>query len=135
MATTTYTVLNAEGVQFTASKKAKAVAFADDNRGALELVVVTGAGTVVHTTPAIKKIKMSKPYTRVVAVPEGVEVDGLRVCYRKTRKGLTVVHDMDKLGEDDAYAVLNKSGGVIATFRTTRECGRFTTDYVVPATV
>ena len=138
MATTTYTVLTTEGVLFTASKKAKAVAFADENRGDLEIIVATGTGTIVHTVPPIKRIKMSKPYTRVVAVPEGVEVPSdLRVCYRKSRKGLTVLHDMSKLGEDDAYTVRDdKTGKTLATFPSPRDCGRFTTDFVrEPATV
>lgn len=121
--TTKYTVVNAEGIIAEGvTKKAKAVEIAEAARGTSPVDVMTSAGTVVHTVPAIKKIKMSKPYTRVVELPaEFVVPDGFRVCYTRARKGLAVLHNFD---ED--YRLFNLKTQTILpeVYPTTRAAGR-----------
>lgn len=134
MATTTYHVISGDTVIATASKKSKALDAAHAHRDAerAAVSVVTGAGNVVLDLAAPKRIKMSKPYTRVVALPEGVEVpDGARVCYVKARKGFAVLH----FAEEGSYAVLSTTSGELLAegLPTTRAAGRFTTDTPAPA--
>ncbi len=79
--------------------------------------------------PAPKKIKMSKPYTRVVPLPEGFEVprEGLRVAYRSARKNVATLHD----AEAQEYIVWSfATDEELGTFATTRDAGRFIVDEV-----
>lgn len=120
---TKYTVRNAEGVLAEGvTKRAKAVEVADANRGASAVEVVTAAGKVVHTVPAVRKINMSKPYTRVVTLPEGVEIpEGFRVCYSRPRRKVAVLHSFE-----EGYRILNlKTGKLLKpVFETTRDAGK-----------
>lgn len=129
MATTKYFIIAGTTVLDVKSKKSQAVEIAEAHKAQTgeSVVVATGSGTIVADIAGRRRIKMSPPYTRVV---QGVEApEGLRVCYTKSRKGLVVLHD----AEAGEYLVQNAKGKTLATFATTRECGRFTTDFKVPA--
>ena len=141
--TTTYSVLvNDAAIEQTFSKKAKAVeaaeAQAKSNKRA-NVKVQTGAGTVVHEIKGVKTIRMSKPYTRVVELPEGFIVpEGLRPAYTRARKNLVILHDPTG-GEDGegAYSVHDGKTGktLISGLATTRESGAFCKTVPVPAKV
>lgn len=130
MATTTYAVF-ANGEQIaTASKKSvaieKARAARDENR--VDVAVVTGAGTEVFALAAPKKIKMSAPYTREVAVDaENVEyINGKRVAYKRTRVGFALL-DSGR----GAYEIWDLERHVTmgeVEVATTREAGRWFAD-------
>jgi hypothetical protein len=134
MATTTYRIFKAttEGETLVATKSKKSVAVElatqirrDEKVGTR---VETSAGTVVFEAKARKPQKKTKPYTRVVALPEGVEVpEGKRVAYTRTRKNAAILHD----AEEQLYTVIRYSTGEqLGTFDTTRQCGRFLADEV-----
>jgi hypothetical protein len=124
MATTTYTVrANGEDIA-TRSNKAKAVelATAHRNDNAVDVQVVTGAGKEVFSMKAPKRIRMSKPYTRVVDVPEGVTIpEGLRPAYHRPRRNALVLHDFE-----EGYRILNTKTGklVKGNFPTSRAVGQ-----------
>lgn len=134
MATTQYTVLKGatldtlEPVE-TKSSRPSAIKLAEAIRSSekLSVRVVTGAGTVVLELKARKPQRKTKPYTRVVALPEGFEVpENERVAYLRTRKACAITHTFE-----DSYRVRNlATGDVLATFDTTRACGRFLADHV-----
>lgn len=90
--------------------------------------VWTSGGTLVFEMKARKPQKKTKPYTRVVDLPEGFEVpEGKRVAYLRTRKGAAILHDFD-----EQYWVYNLvTNSVMGSFSTTRQCGRFLADSVV----
>lgn len=122
---TKYTI-NAGTTTF--SKKAVAIdaALAIRNDERIDVVVTTDKGTVVFEAKAPKKIRMSKPYTRVVDLPADFEApEGFRVCYTRPRKGLAVLHNFD---ED--YRILNlKTGKILPEiYPTTRAAGRALAD-------
>lgn len=130
MATTTYNIfkLDADGNKGdslgTKSKKANAVDFARDHRKATGegVLVETSAGNEVHKQLAKKAIKMSPRYTRVVALPEGIDApEGMRVAYVRPRRNGAVLHD----AEAGAYRLLNLATGEISEdeFETTRDAG------------
>ncbi len=122
---TTYTVTNVAG---SFSKKAKAIAAAEAARCDVAVEVTTNKGTVVHTVPPIKKIKMSAPYTRVVAVPAEVieTINGKRVAYKRTRVGFALL-DASKGDYTIFDLVRNVEVGEIEV-ATTREAGRWFAD-------
>lgn len=135
MATTTYRVIaDVEGVATevaTKTKKATAVAFADAfaNDAKTRVEVVTGTGTVVHTVDATKrKIKMSAPYTRVVAVPDEVvpTINGKRVAYKRTRVGFALL-DAGK-GDYSIFDLVSMTEVGDVEVATTREAGRWFAD-------
>ncbi len=121
--TTTYVVMSAEGIIADGiTKKSKAIELADESRTTSPVDVMTSGGKLVHTVPAIKRIKMSPKYTRVVELPADFEVpDGFRVAYHRPRVGLAVLHNFD---ED--YRLLNTKTGELLpeVYATTREAGR-----------
>lgn len=124
MATTTYTITTAEGVVATKSKKATAIAFADSL--GVDATVSTGTGTVVHEAKGPKKIKMSAPYTRVVALPEGEMIKGKRVAYKRPRVGFALLDS----GRGD-YAIYDMVADAIledVEVATTRDAGRWFAD-------
>lgn len=134
MATTTYHIfkqtVEGEVEVATKSKRATAIELAtairrDEKVGTR---VATGAGTVVFEAKARKPQKKTKPYTRVVGLPEGFEVpEGKRVAYLRTQKGAAILHD----AEEQLYTVFSYvEGKELATFDTTRQCGRFLADEV-----
>lgn len=92
------------------------------------VLVVTGAGTVVTHVKARKPQIKTKPYTRVVSLPEGfVAPEGQRVAYLRGRKNAAIMHD----AEDMTYTVRRfTTGEVLGVFETTRQCGRFLADHV-----
>lgn len=125
-----YTVINAEGVIADGiAKKAKAVEVAEANRGATPVEVVTDKGTVVHTVAPIKKINMSKPYTRVVPVPEEVAevIDGKRVAYKRGRPGAQFAL-LDAAKGDYSIWDVDRGERVDVEVSTTREAGRWFAD-------
>lgn len=135
MATTTYTIfkqtVDGEIEVDTKSKKQTAIDLATQIRREEKVGtrVATSAGTVVFEAKARKPQKKTKPYTRVVSLPEGVEVpEGQRVAYTRTRKNAAILHD----AEEGLYSVVRfDTGEVLGTFDTTRQCGRFLADEVV----
>lgn len=134
MATTTYNVFAAttEGEELVATKSKKQVAvdLAQSIRSGEKRAtrVETNKGTVVFEAKARKPQKKTKPYTRVVALPEGFVVpDVERVAYLRSRKACAITHEWD----EQLYRVRDLAGGeVLATFSTTRQCGRFLADHV-----
>lgn len=133
MATTTYTVTRTDNgeVVATKSKKATAVAFADafarENKVGVE--VATGTGAVVHAVDGAKrKIKMSAPYTRVVALPAEVaeQINGKRVAYKRTRVGFALL-DAGK-GDYSIFDLVNGTEVGEIEVTTTREAGRWFAD-------
>lgn len=130
MATTTYTIFANDEVRDTKSKKSVAVELATKIRREEKLPtrVETQTGTVVFEAKARKPQKKTKPYTRVVALPEGVEVpEGKRVAYTRGRKNAAILHD----AEEQLYTVFDYvKGEELATFDTTRQCGRYLADEV-----
>lgn len=137
MPSTTYNVITvtAEGENTvgTKSKKATAVELARDTRAeGVGVRVETNAGTVVFELAAPKKINMSKPYTRVVDLPEGAKIPaGARVAYTRNRKNAAIVH-LPEAAEGKQYAVVNFVTGkfLAKSLPTTRACGRFLADEV-----
>jgi hypothetical protein len=137
--TTAYTVfVNDEALEGKpVAKKAKAVELAEaaaksDKRANVQ--VRTAAGNVVHDIKGRKTIKMSRPYTRVVNLPDDAVIpDGVRVAYTRNRKGLAIVHDFGM--EDGPYQVVNfVTGAVLASeLETTRDAGAFCKTVKVPA--
>lgn len=134
MATTTYTVSvqNVEGefeTVATKSKKATAIALAQSVRADRKATtqVHTNNGTLVAEIKARKPQKKTKPYTRVAPLPEGFEApEGKRVAYTRIRKGCAILHDFD-----EQYWVFDYTqGAILATFGTTRQCGRYLADAV-----
>lgn len=144
-ATTKYEIFatDAEGVVTglgIKSKKATAVDVARAHRQETGegVVVKTQNGTEVFALDAKKTIKMSPRYTRVVDLPEGVEVpEGFVARYVRPRRGLAVLHEVGA-AKDAQYALL-----VLATnelledrFPTTRDAGaRMREGVVLPAPV
>lgn len=127
-----YIVQNAAGETVdTKSKKSTALdsarAYRDENREAVS--VQTEKGTVVLELAAPKKINMSPRYTRVVSLPEGVEVpEGARVAYFRPRVQLALLHFAGEDVDPEAqYAILDtKAGRVLKRrFPTTRAGGVF----------
>ncbi len=139
MATTTrYFVLAGHDfaeVRDVKGKKAAALELATDIRREerISTLVVTGAGTIVFEAKARKPQIKTKPYTRVVPLPEGFEVpDNQRVAYTRNRKGCAILHD----AEEGLYSVVRfTTGETLATFETTRQCGRYLADHVVKVDV
>lgn len=124
-----YTITAGTEVIGTKSNKAKAVelATAHRNEHKVEVAVLSKAGNPVFELAAPKTIKMSKPYTRVVALPEGVKApEGARVCYVRKQAGLALLHRPSVAREDRPYTFLNlktgkeRKGG----FETTRDAGK-----------
>ncbi len=138
---TEYTVLvNGEAQEKTFSKKAKAVEAAEAARKAEKratVQVVTGAGTVVFELKGPKKIRMSKPYTRTVELPEGFIVpEGLRPAYTRARKNLVILHDPTGGEEGEgSYSVHNGATNetLVSGLATTRDSGAFCKTVKVPA--
>lgn len=120
-----------------ATKKARAVEAAEaaakaDKRAHVE--VRTANGTVVHEIKGQKRIKMSAPYTRVQALPEGAIIPkGMRVAYHRARKGLAIVHNFSE--PEGPYQVVRFTDGkVLATeLETTRAAGEFCKSVPLPA--
>jgi hypothetical protein len=127
-------IVNGETVA-TKGKKAVAIELARTERktNLADVKVVTTAGTVVFELAAPKKIKMSKPFTRVVAVPEGVVLPGdeWRPAYDRSRKNLFILHN----SETGEYAVFNfvTQEFLAEELATTREAGAFCKTVPVPA--
>lgn len=130
MASTTYTVLVNGEARETRSNKAKAVELAtalrNDEQASVE--VQTGAGKTVFEMAAPKRIKMSKPFTRTVEVPEGVTLpEGTRAAYVKARKGLITLHRANaEQGEQYSLFDIKRGRELRQRFATTREAGRAT---------
>ena len=134
MATTTYAISvqtiegDFEQVE-TKAKKATAIERAQAIRLERKATVQvhTGNGTLVFEMKARKPQRKTKPYTRVVALPEGFKVpEGKRVAYLRTRKNCAILHDFD-----EQYWVYGlATNEVLASFGTTRQCGRFLADSV-----
>lgn len=130
MATTTYTIFAGDAEVGTKSKKSVAVEVARAKRDELgvDVEVRTQTGHVAFALAAPKKIKMSAPYTRVVAVDADTleEIDGKRVAYFRKRVGFALVDS----GRGD-YAIYDmttrKQVGEIEV-ATTREAGRWFAD-------
>lgn len=130
MATTKYLVF-ADGEQVDVkSKRSVAIDRARALRDelAVDVSVSTEAGKVTFELAAPKKIKMSAPYTRVVAVDADVlkEINGMRVAYFRKRVGFALC-DAGR----GAYAIVDmttrKSLGEVEV-KTTREAGRWFAD-------
>lgn len=127
--TTSYTIFAADvALEGTKAKKATAVDLARKTRDeqGVAVRVETQTGNVVFELAAPKKIKMSKPHTRLVEVPEGVEIpEGFVVRYSRPRVGLALVEEVAKRGESDQYAVLNLKTSKLSKvrFATTRAVG------------
>lgn len=136
--TTTYAVhqIDAEGAQLKQlnekafAKKADAIEFARTHRAKTGegVSVVTSSDKEVHRQLPKRTIKMSKPYTRVAALPEGVTVPkGLRVAYAYNRRGGVILHDPNA-EKDEAYSIMLTKGPEAGTvledrFPTTRAAG------------
>jgi hypothetical protein len=129
MASTTYTILaEVDGVESVSTagitKKAKAVELATElrNESKVSVKVQTSSGTVVFELKAPKKIKMSKPYTRVAQLPEGVEVpEGFRVAYFRPRRKVAVLHDIH-----EGYRLFRTATSELSeeVYETTRDAGK-----------
>lgn len=130
---TSYTVQAVNGDEVTdiatKSVKAKAIELAtahrDENKVGVR--VVTQSGTVVHEAAAPKKIKMSPRFTRVVELPENVEIpEGFVARYVRPRAagGLVVLHEQGE-GIEKPYALLSLKTGKVrgSRFATTRQAG------------
>lgn len=134
MATTTYNISvqtiegDFEQVE-SRSKRDKAIEVAQALRSERKATVQvhTGNGTLVFEQKARKPQRKTKPYTRVVELPEGFTVpEGKRVAYTRARKGCAILHDF----EEQYWVYDLKSNEVLASFGTTRQCGRFLADSV-----
>lgn len=128
MATTTYTVRNAEGnvVAEGVSKKAKAIELAVQSKKTSRKThtVETSSGTVVHTEKGVRGMKITPRYSRTVELPEGFELpEGARPAYLRSRHdALIVALDGD---EGTTYDVYRLSTGELEAegFDKTREAG------------
>jgi len=120
---TTYTITAGESTETRSSKpKAIELATALRNSEGVAVSVTTAAGNTVFELDAPRKIRMSKPFTRVVPVPEGVEVpDGFRFAYSRPRRGVAVVHSPEQ-----GYRLLNLKTSKLrkGSFETSRDAGK-----------
>lgn len=111
-------------------KKQAAIDLATEVRAdeKISVIVVTTGGTIVFEAKARKAQVRTKPYTRVVGLPEGFSVpEGERVAYTRNRKAAAITHSM----EEQLYRVRDlKTASVLATFDTTRQCGTFLAKHV-----
>lgn len=134
---TKYNVIVNDTTVVTKSKRQTAIDFATELRETDKVAVrvETDKGTVVFEANAPKKIKMSPRYTKVQALPEGVELDesvaGLRVAYVRTRRNGAVLHDASA-ESGKQYLVVDLSTGkpVKRRFADTRDAGAFIRDGV-----
>lgn len=134
MATTTYIVSKLVEGEFVAvdtkSKKATALDVAQTIRSDEKVTVrvVTGAGTEVLLLKARKPQKKTKPYTRVIDLPEDFKIPASeRPAYDRSRKGCVITHEHD----EQIYRVRALNGArILGVFSTTRQCGRFLADKV-----
>lgn len=131
--TTTYSIFAGDATEAVATRSNKgkalelATALRNDDKVAVR--VETGSGKVVLDLQAPKKIKMSRPYTRVVPVPaEVVEmIDNKRVAYKRGPKARQFALLDASRGE---YAIWDIARGeqVDVEVATTREAGRWFAD-------
>lgn len=113
----------------TRSDKTKAITVAQALRAERKATtqVHTSAGTLVFEQKARKPQRKTRPYTRVVELPEGFVVpEGKRVAYTRLRKGAAILHDF----EEQYWVYDLNTSEVLASFSTTRQCGRFLADSV-----
>jgi len=132
MATTKYDIKNGDEIVKTVSKKpAEADVRAMAKELGATLQVLTQAGNVVLEVKPRKPQVRTKPYTRVVDLPEGAKIpEGARVCYTRNRKNAAIVHFPER--EEGAYEVVNFVTGkrLAKNLPTTRAAGRFLADEV-----
>lgn len=135
--TTKYNVLVAGEVVATKTKKAQALELANATRDAdkVAVQVVTTAGTEVLNLAAPKKIRMSPRYTKVQALPAGVElaedIAGLRVAYVRPQRNGAILHDPEaEAGKQYVVADLKTGKAIKQRFAKTREAGAFLNDGV-----
>lgn len=134
MATTKYSVFVGDEAQAreTRSKRQVAVDLATELRNSerADVRVVTDRGTEVFAMKAPKKIRMSRPFTRVVTLPEGAIIpEGHRVAYDRSRKNLAITHS-----PEEGYAVVRFTDGTVLAdeLATTREAGAFCKNVPLP---
>jgi hypothetical protein len=127
MATTKYFLVagNKTVTEVLTSKPKAEAAF---NEAPRPSTVVTASGKVVFESTAKRTINMSKPYTRVVPVPDEVveTIDGDRVAYKRTRAGFALLDS----GRGDYRVwdlVLNREHEGVEV-ETTRDFGRWVSD-------
>ena len=107
-----------------AKTKADALAAAETLRTKERVAVEVrnSKGNVTAQLDAPKRIKMSKPFTRTVPVPEGVTVpDGFRFAYSRPRRGVAVVHSPEQ-----GYRLLNLGNSKLrkGSHKTSRAAGK-----------
>lgn len=128
--TTQYLVIAGSNLAEVKNKKSAATAVALQLRNELgvDVLVSTAKGNVVFEMAAPKKIKMSKPYTRVVPVPAEVAetINGKRVAYKRTRVGFALL-DAAR-GDYSIFDLVNRVEVGVIDVKTTREAGRFFAD-------
>lgn len=132
--TTTYTVvLDGANTDIVRSKKESAVNQARTllaDRKGYRVQVVTGAGTVVFEAARRKITKFTKPFTKVVDLPEDIAAlvpEGYAAAYTRPRNGAVVLRmeDPEVVEDPSLYAVLDTVAKTIADFAaTTRDAGQ-----------
>lgn len=129
--TTTYAIFANDEQIATSSKKGVAIEKARSERDAskVDVRVETSKGTIVFALDAPRKIKMSAPYTRVVAMPEKVVemIDGKRVAYKRGRVGAQFAL-LDASKGDYTIWDVDRGEEVDVEVATTREAGRWFAD-------
>lgn len=126
--TTKYDVIVDGETVATKSKKAVAIALADETRADRKsaVSVVTSNGTVVYDVPAPgirKAYAHPKPFTRVVAGTKSA-LKGYVVAYDRPIRDAVVLRSM-KADKDERYAVTKASSGELVGFSsTTRGAGQ-----------
>jgi hypothetical protein len=91
--------------------------------------VVTSGGKIVHTVARRKITKHTKPFTKVIDLPEALAAlvpEGYAAAYRRPRNAAIVLRRENDIPEDDSrYGVIDEIAGEFAGFaETTRDAGQ-----------
>ena len=111
------------------AKKGDAIALADADRASSRRtnIVRTHTGTVVHEVKGVRPMRITPRFSKLVEMPEGVEVpEGARPAYLRLKHDAVIVA-FDDAEKDDRYGVVRVSTGKLLKqrFGKTRDAGQF----------
>lgn len=112
------------------AKKADAIALAESDRASSRRtnIVRTHTGTEVHRVEGVRPMKSTPRFSKVVEMPEGVEVpEGARAAYLRLRHDAVIVAFDNEEDKSKRYGVVRVSTGKLQKqrFAKTREAGAF----------
>lgn len=112
------------------AKKADAITLAETDRAETRrtTIVRTHTGTEVHRVAGVRPMKSTPRFSKVVEMPEGVEVpEGARPAYLRLKHDAVIVAFDDEEDKDKRYGVVRVSTGKLQArrFARTRDAGQF----------